>query len=175
MWFFLDPSNKIIDVSPDWDSQAGTLGGALVARRGIVGRSLWDFVNGAETRSYLNAVFFWCRQSGRGLSLPNRCDAPNLRRECRMDIAPDSEGGLEVRHHLLAETPVAGQKLSGTDAPGQQCSQCLRWEGPDGWRDLMIATPPQATFVTYVICPDCRRAANRALGRDSNGAGGLGD
>ena len=40
MWFFLDPSNKIIDVSPDWDSQAGTLGGALVARRGIVGRSL---------------------------------------------------------------------------------------------------------------------------------------
>lgn len=173
MWFFLDPSNKIIDVSPDWDSLVLPSGGVAVQSHRVVGRSLWDFVNGGDTRSYLNALFFWCRQTGHALTMPYRCDAPNLRRECRMKITPHIEGGLEIRHDVLLIRETEGFHALEPDGTAEQCSQCLSWHGPAGWYDQTMSVPARDMFVHYVICPQCRLAARRALGGDPAGAGAL--
>lgn len=74
MWYYIESSNKIVDLSPDWDQMAVGEGAPGPPRSEIIGCSLWDFVSGHETRSYLNALFFWCRQSNRAVSLPYRCD-----------------------------------------------------------------------------------------------------
>ncbi|WP_323763714.1 hypothetical protein [Marinovum sp.] len=164
MWFSLDPSNKVVEVSPDWDDAARDRGGAAMLRQGVVGRSLWDFVNGSETRSYLNALFFWSRQTGRTLVLPYRCDAPGLRRDCQMMISAADAGGLEVRHELLGVAEVPGHHLLPPGSAARQCSQCLNWDSPDGWYDRTLSVPARDLFVHYVICPSCRQAANRAVG-----------
>lgn len=170
MWFSLDASNRIIALSPNWEDRAQQIAGAPVRLQAIVGRSLWDFVSGSETRSYLNALFFWSRQSGRGLALPYRCDAPGLRRDCQMLLAPQGEGGVEVRHELLSETRIDGHFQLSPGSAARQCSQCLRWESPEGWYDRTLSVPVRDLFIRYVICPDCRQRATRAL--DRGGAGG---
>ncbi len=170
MWYYIESSNKIVDLSPDWDQLAVGEGAPGPPRSEIIGCSLWDFVSGHETRSYLNALFFWCRQSNRAISLPYRCDGPGLLRECRMNITPRGEG-LTVHHQLLLESRPVVRGLLEPLGPTTRCSQCLRWEQPDGWKDIVTAQGADELFLTYVVCPDCRAAANRALGRHGDTAG----
>lgn len=87
-----------------------------------------------------------------------------------MSITPRGEG-LTVHHQLLLESRPEVRGILEPQAPTNRCSQCLRWERPDGWQDIVTAQGADELFLTYVVCPDCRAAANRALGRTRDAAG----
>lgn len=157
----------------------------------VLGRSLWDFIHGADTQAVYRLAIARARSQDRGLTLPFRCDSPDLRRFMEMTITSLGDGGLEYGCLLLREevrAPVPFRPC-GPCAPGRvlkACSICLRLERPswtelgyagsDGgaaWQEAERVLPVVAALeegyfppLTYGVCPDCRRTLDPAARTD---------
>jgi hypothetical protein len=57
----LSADNTILAVSSEWDRVALAQDAPRCTGAHLVGRRLWDSVNGPDTMSYLNALLFSCR------------------------------------------------------------------------------------------------------------------
>lgn len=162
MWYLLDERNILRAGSQTWDRAALDAGCPGAMSQAVLNLPLLHFVSGLETRSYLAGLFFQARQQGRVLSLPYRCDAPGLRRECVMDIGPGEEGTLRVMHSLLATHAV--ETIPPTPTGDAICSQCRQVHVDGQWRDTDMPDGGLSPATIYVTCPDCRRRALRIIG-----------
>lgn len=158
----LSAQNRIVALSDNWDAGAGRCdkGGPLA--QSVMGRPIWDFVAGLETRSYLNALIFAARRDQRRLSVRYRCDGPSERRLYQMLVEPVQFGGVALTHLPLEITahPVRPQVPEGELAC---CGQCLRWRRNGTWQETGALAALARSPVDYRVCPDCRAEARRAL------------
>lgn len=151
----LSVQNRIVGLDGDWDRQSQGMGQA------VMGRPIWDFVVGLDTRSYLNALLFAARRAGDVIAVRYRCDTPSERRLYRMEIAPLEGGGLRVHHLPLEISP--NEVPPRPEPPGACCcSQCLCWQRDGVWGELP-ALPSVRAPVDYRICPNCRAAAQHSI------------
>lgn len=163
--------------SANWDRFANENGAPELAGDSVVGQSLWRFVAGAETRAVYEALFDRVLGSGEPVTVPFRCDSPDLRRFMELRIRRGAGKGLELRAELVREEPrprvaVLGSAQPRAGAPVVLCSFCkrVRVEDPTGpssrgsteWLELeeaasrldpLAATPPPP--VRHGVCPDC--------------------
>jgi hypothetical protein len=67
----------------------------------LLGRDLFDFIIGEETRHLYEALFTAVRDSNAAVTVPFRCDSPSLRRFMELTIAPSDHGAIDLTGRLL--------------------------------------------------------------------------
>ncbi|MGG7567796.1 hypothetical protein ACQ5SO_16715 [Rhodovulum sp. DZ06] len=160
----LDPQDRVQAVGGAWDMAARLNGGEGAFAEEVLGRPIWAFVSGDETRSYLNALFFWCRSRGGTFRTRYQYDTAALRRRCVMEISPLRSGLLKVESRLAGVGPPAPRDAPPV-APGgeiRRCSICLRAAAGEAWRPCGHPAPGGPP-VRYVVCGACRADAADAL------------
>lgn len=163
MWYLLGPDNRILDVSPTWGGRAVDFANSGLGVSQLINQNFWYFVEGMETKGYLNALFFFSRETKRELELKYRCDGPDVRRWFTMQISSEAEGLIRVAHNL--ERTLPGNTVVDLQAHrnAKQCSQCLKYNVGAEWCEGFFRIPSADFDRKWVVCPDCREAANGAL------------
>lgn len=155
--------DEVIDVGGDWMSSTRAKGQGDRTGGTLLGRSIWTYIAGIETQSYLNAIFFKVRQAETRVEMPYRCDSRDLARLFRMVVRPDPVEycGLHIQHSLIWQKPLprAAQAKSPEDEDSQtadRCSVCCRFKLGEDWVDP-LATPGVGFVVqNYRVCRACK-------------------
>lgn len=163
---------RIVWTSANWDSFARENGAPELAGGAVLGRSLWDFVEGSQTRAVYEVLLERVRDSGAEVTLPFRCDSPGVRRfmELRMTRPEDAE--VELVAELIREETRAPVSLldSGCPRAGDPiriCSFCKCVESRNGaWleveeavEELGLEARTSLPPLLQAVCPACSEAA----------------
>ena len=165
--YTVDAEDVITAVDDGFRSFAAENGASELAEA-VIGRELWDFVDGLETRHLLRVLFRRARLLG-AVSVPYRCDAPAIRRSMVLDVELAADGALELRSTLLSaedRTPVEFLTRQEDGAPPllRVCSWCNRLQARGRWvepelgitwlRPFELKTPA----ISHGVCPSCEEA-----------------
>lgn len=163
----VDASGNISGVNDEWVDFAAENGAPELTREGVAGRAVWEFMEGKETRHISRLILEKVIKTGRTITLPYRCDSPDLRRFLEMEISK-GEGGLVVfKSRILKIEKREHAGLLDTGAPRSEemltiCSWCRRVRCPDGWaevddavRTLGLFTMDTLPQITHGMCEDC--------------------
>jgi hypothetical protein len=162
--YAVDADDSIVEVGGDWESFASRNG----LRRGYVGSSLWDAVQGPDVEEVWRILLRRVRTSGHGLAFLYRCDAPQVERTLRMELHPRAADGVAFRSTVVEERrratlAVLDQRTPRSGEPVTACGWCARirvgvWVEPDVAVTMLgllgESTPP----VSHGICDRCLRA-----------------
>ncbi|WP_413718660.1 hypothetical protein [Silicimonas sp. MF1-12-2] len=163
-FYILDKNDHVVETGGHWNefAEANDAPGATDAA--VFGRCVWDLIDGAETRSFLNAVFFWCRRERVGFESLYRCDGPDVSRLYRMIVEPHAGGFLWVGHRFVSSSlrPSAVTVLSDR-LSGARCTMCCHYKVGDQWIDPFAAPAPHDFPSSHVLCPACRANARDGL------------
>lgn len=166
--YILNHESRIDRVEGSWNEFASQNDGAEAFAEKVVGHSIWNFTAGFEVQSFLNAVFFFVQRSNAVFETKYRCDGNDTYRLFSMTVSPSDEGGLRVSHKLLQKNK--------NESPGKlvmlenhrclnRCSMCCHFKVGNEWIDP-FAHPEERFFPkSYTICPSCKGAARKRLGR----------
>lgn len=142
----LDQHDVITRVNTAWRTFAAANGAPALASS-AVGTSLWAHVSGTETRRLYESLHATVRATGRAVTLPYRCDAPDERRWMELTVRPLGGGQLQVVSALVRRaerTPVLllDATVPRGDWPMLVCGWCSR-----------VRTVAQAAFGSAVPAP----------------------
>jgi len=169
-FYRLDREDVLRSVSGAWDDFARENDAPHLSGNGVVGRSIWDFITGDEVRHLSGILFSTVRERERPVSVPFRCDAPDIRRWMTLSIAPtsDSEGGIDISVRSLNEERRVPVRILDVRAPRSRnalrvCAWCKRARlGEDDWSEIEEAVERYGLFgsdevpgITHGICTDC--------------------
>lgn len=168
--YWIDDTDRIARVNQVWDNFAlsNDGGDALLASR-VIGRNVYDFITGDETRMYLGALLQHARFLNHTVVRPYRCDSPDVRRFMEMRVIPDEGSLVRLDHVLIRAEPYLTPVVYRYERdPGGKavlrCSVCSnllvsdRWFVPEDTRILCGIPPDQPLPVRYTVCPSCARA-----------------
>ena len=99
--YVVDSKDRIISVGSEWDAFAIENDAPGATSTHVLGREIWDFVEGANTRTYLFGVFQACRIEQQLFSILYRCDGPDVRRLYRLTIWPSPDDSLTIGSMLV--------------------------------------------------------------------------
>jgi len=136
----------------------------------ILGRSLWDFIAGAQTRHIYKVLFEKVRSDQRVVTVDFRCDSPILRRFMKLTISPQMVSQLELESRIIREeTRVFSvrfleQANSGVTTLLPMCSWCKRVKLDKGvWVEAEAARAKMRLFYGHDlpklpqgICEECK-------------------
>lgn len=175
-WYELDTDDRVAAVCDAWDAFARENGAHTTVAPAVLGRPLWEFVAGAETKHLLRRIVGSVRASARPVEAPFRCDGPGLERHMTFRAEPLEGGGMRITTRLLREVPRAGaDRADARDArpPGEMitmCSWCNRirtnagWlEVPDAVRHLGLFAATSLPPITHGMCTGCLEAMEPLL------------
>jgi hypothetical protein len=166
----IDRDDVIVFLGEEWRDFACENGAPGLAD--VAGRSLWDFVAGADVRDVYRHMLDRVREDGGSIAFPFRCDSPALRRFLEMEIVPARGGEVEFRSRLVAvdERPELIALLTAeaaqrpADSVVVSCSWCRRFRVESGWveaeaaiRELGLFGGVPAPQISHGICEDCAR------------------
>ncbi len=173
----VDVADVLTWVDSWWLAFARENGAAELKPETVLGRSLWEFVAGEETRRLFRIIHDRIRTSGAPMVLPFRCDSPCLKRQMRLTITAERAGQLLYDSVLLAVEPQVEHRVLQVDQPRSEafltmCSCCKRsLLEPLGWLDLdeistrlRLFESPKVPQIRYEICPDCAAVVARPGG-----------
>jgi hypothetical protein len=161
----LDAEGTIVECGGSWDGFAIENGASRLRADHVVGRAVWDFITGTETRQLWREVFGVARARGR-VFVPFRCDSPTVRRRLEMAVEVEPGGGLSIATAVLRVEPRAPEAWLSPD--GQRtvgmvtsCSWCRRFLVGDEWLEVEVAVARSGLLedempaITHGVCPDC--------------------
>lgn len=172
--YSIDASHAIVAVNEAWLRFARENGAKHLTRERVLGRPLWEFIAGEDTRSLYELLFERARERGATLAVPFRCDSPDRFRFMSLEIAPGSAGGIDLGGVLLREQ--ARPHIAWLDALGPRsarpvfpmCSLCKRIFVQGGWSEPEIAVTKLSMLESDAppgfaqgVCERCRRSALR--------------
>ena len=166
--YTIDSEDRLDSVNPAWLEFARENDAIELTADGVVGRSLWEFIAGAETRYLYGLLFRRVRDEASEAAVPFRCDSPSIRRFMIWDLNADTQGGIELRGKLIRSEPREPVYLLDPTVPRTDdfltiCSWCRQVRLPTGrWQeaDLAVAAMglfmvPQLPQLTNETCPAC--------------------
>jgi hypothetical protein len=163
----------ITAVSPLWLAFARENGAVQLTSAAVIGRSLWDFIDGVATKQFYQAILQRVRTTTVRVILPFRCDSPTLRRYMRLEITRQPQNGIQFEGVLERVEPVA--RLNLLDPTVRRsgdtltlCSGCKRalvetvgWlEIEDAAVRLRLLEGKDAPQLRNTVCPRCLAAAD---------------
>lgn len=163
----VDSEGRLRSVNDEWVEFARENGAPWLTREAVVGRSLWDFMAGRETRHLSRLLLEKALKEDRRIKVPYRCDSPELRRFMDMEIVNAGGGLVEFRSTILKVEPREPVLLLVPGAPrsGEYlaiCSWCRRARVDSRWVELDEAVRTLDLFsssslpqLTHGICPEC--------------------
>lgn len=178
--YWVDRNNIIQKVDEHWDNSMNTTSWSdRACSKGIIGKSLLEFICDDVTRMYVITMINSVRIIPQSLFRPYRCDSPDTKRFMQMIITPEDNGWVRVSHELLRCEPLKKTVLFKTKSNEQnsilkkrdfvhyhiefvRCSLCnrLRPSDTDVWQEADSLTIEKSKSlnsipVVYGICPDC--------------------
>ena len=165
--YWLDPDNQIISVSSTWDQFALENDGETAVSSQVLGKQIWEFIDGDITKMWVDTLLKLCRTIGKYVERPYRCDSPHLKRYMTMGVYPEKSGVLRLEHIIVTTepqaTPIAFYAAQQpVVALRFRCSICGRineedfWIEPDTFQDAAMHTQGDGMPVAYTVCPHCR-------------------
>jgi len=155
--YWLDGSDRIVDLNEAWEAFARSNGGRGLEPDLVVGRPLRQFISGDPTRMWLDAVLALARLKGEPVERTYRCDCPELKRFMKMRVVPEKGGVVRLEHHVLSTQPrpavhfvPCSQAVDGK--PLVRCSICCRVQEDGCWKDP-LPRPEGPYLVVYSVCP----------------------
>ena len=171
--YTIDAEDRIVSLSDGWDTFAiENQAPDSCLSSGVLNRRIWDFISDLETRHLYQVINGSVRSSGRPVTVPFRCDAPDRRRFLEMKIVSAKQKQIEYKSALIREEPrepvallMAG--ISRSDELVKMCSMCKQVNLPDGaWVEAEVAIAGMRLFekstlpgISYGICPKCYKVA----------------
>ena len=165
--YTVDRADALQWVSDHWLSFAAENEAVGMEPELIIGRSLWDFISGAETRHLYEHLFSRARESNAPVAIPFRCDSPAARRFMRLEIQPGRDRQLQIVVRVDREEvrdPVALLELSQprTGEWLTMCSWCRRIMVGEQWKEVEEAISDLGLFagdplptISHGVCPGC--------------------
>lgn len=167
--YVVDATNRIIEIEGPWDDFAAANGCPELTRAAVLGRSLFEFVTGADAQEVVGLLLARARGSG-SFEVGFRCDAPTRRRFMRLELRPEPYGRVRSSSQLVREETRPAQPLLDpasprTDALLVICSWCRRVLVRGSWSEIEEAASELAFLeaealprISHGICPPCRTA-----------------
>jgi hypothetical protein len=186
--YTVDARDVITSVSASWLAFARENGAPELTEAAVVGRLLWDFIDGAQTIQLYQAVLRRVRAAVLRIVLPFRCDSPNLRRHMRLEISCKDAGSIQFDGILERIEPTSALRLLEPRVVRSQdsvslCSVCKRiLVATSDWLEIEDAAARQRLFdreevpqVQNLVCPRCLDEVDALLspGTDRNSGDGL--
>ena len=175
--YAVDRDDVLRSVSPEWLEFAQENDAPELKADVVLGRPLWEFISGGETRHLYGHLFEKARW-GAPVSVRFRCDSPSVRRFMRLTIHPVHRDGLEIVSEVLREEEREPVALLDAHVPRssemiEMCSWCRRVStGPDQWEEVEAAIEALGLFedselpaITHSACREChdRMIATKGL------------
>jgi len=164
----IDSEDRILFVSHNWLEFANRNGAPNLNGDIVIGRSLWDFVAGKETRYLSSLLFATARANQRTVSFSFRCDSPTCRRYARLSVAPLPYNGLEVSSETIREDirpyiALLDPRVSRSGEFLTICSWCKRILLAGGeWAEVEVAVSRLDLFgmsllpqLSHGVCGEC--------------------
>jgi hypothetical protein len=174
--YVIDANDVITEVNEAWRSFAEENDGAGLGEA-VVGTWLWQHFAGLEVKHLYRVLLDRVREVRKGVTIPFRCDAPDLRRYMMLEVTPQE--GNSVRFSSWVEAAEARPRMllleagrpENPDALLRMCAWCKRvGSGKEGWQDLEEALVDQELLtrdplpkITHGVCPDCQAMVMREL------------
>ena len=157
--------------SANWDRFAEENGAPELAGGSVLGHSLWDYIEGSETRALYNAILKRVRETGSEFALAFRCDSPETRRFMKLRMSCPEDQQVLLVAELLREEPRPRVRLLDSACPRKGapvviCSFCKRVESESGdWceveeaeKELELEEGASLPPLFHALCPDCKKA-----------------
>jgi predicted esterase len=167
--YTIDSSDHIVSIAGPWSSFALTNDASDLANPDcLIGSSIWDFLDGLETKSLYRQVFQDVRLRETKVVLPFRCDSPEQCRELELSVAYDGENRLIISSTQNAKADrdyvslLDSNQHRGTDYI-DCCSVCRRFSSGSGlWVDAeeflqstRILASPNIPVINERVCDEC--------------------
>ena len=164
----INAKDLLVDVSKDWARFALENAAPSLLANFVLGRSIWDFIYDADTRTLYQVLLAKVRSGKSPSTVELRCDAPHLRRHIRLVISPLSRGRVQFVGTVLSVEERDSIELldsAVTRSRGQItiCSWCKEVLLPNGcFVDVETAVEQLGLFqrsemptLRQATCPAC--------------------
>jgi hypothetical protein len=171
--YTIDESDLVVSVDDRWIQFAQLNGGTELTRSAVIGRSIWDFIGGSDTRNLYQAVFERVRSENLSIKLPYRCDSPGLLRHMELEIGVGADKNLNLSGRLLRqENRGPSPSTDGSTALPEHnflmCSFCKRVQESGEWinpevviRKFHVFEAANEKKIEYSVCETCRDFVKR--------------
>lgn len=163
----IDADDRIVHANAGWWEFAKENGAHDLTPEKVLGRSVYDFIDGDSTKAVLRLIIERARGGRTPHPIPYRCDAPALRRFMEMRVRQALNGEIEfinrvIRFEIDPSLPPSAHFSEPPDFL-RVCSWCKKVRLPDGtWEDLRSSSTALEMFasthgrpLTHGICDDC--------------------
>ncbi|WP_171060646.1 hypothetical protein [Poseidonocella sp. HB161398] len=164
-FYRLDGLDRIVECGGDWDRFCLENGSPALLAHHVQGRMLWDHVDGIDMTSYLGAIFFHVRRSGKVFAIRHRCDSALMARLFEMSTEPAGEG-LLVTHRLIWEERLHdGDWLPRMEdvVEAPRCSVCCRFHLDGAWVDPLRLSGRVLRPSAHCLCTACKQELRERL------------
>lgn len=166
--YVVRPDWTVVEIRGAWDDFARENDGWGLAVGDVVGRDLWDFISGPETRLLYDSLVARVGRTRKPIRFNFRCDAPTLRRHMRMDLVREGSENVRFISRVLREEPRPAQPLLSAEIPRADetlvmCSWCKRVRlDDDRWveveeyvEDSGLMERARLPRLSHGLCPRC--------------------
>lgn len=174
--YSIDSTDHIRFINEAWLQFACQNDGAHLSRAYVIGKSLWEFIDGEDNRQVHRLILKTVRATQRVQEFKFRCDSPVCRRHFLLTVSPLPEGELMFSTHPVREDSRSPVPLLDPDVKrGEQylriCSWCIKACLPNQkWVELEDAISLLGLLcggimpnVTHGVCPDCQITIEKEL------------
>lgn len=174
--YTLGGDDRIEGLCPYWTRAANQRMGLRLDEACVLGRPVWDFINGGATLRLYDALIWHVRITGRRASFRYRGDCPGAIRYMRMTLTPGTGRRVHLRSELLHDQPTPqAVYFSHVDYRRRpdliQCSLCHKLEADGRWYTLSEALEYTTLLDTLLptevgdtVCDSCRTKLELQLG-----------
>ena len=166
--YCIDRDNRLCSFNEEWDRFAVTNNsGAIVAEK-LLGTSLLDHISDDTLRHLTEQLIDKVRKEAVTISLPMRCDSPDVIREMTIGLSPGDSGEVQfvvklLRAELREPVVLLDPEAERSDEFLSICSWCKRvahegiWKSlDDAIKALSLLETERPPKVTHGLCADCR-------------------
>ena len=172
--YAIDAADRLVSVDGAWLEFARENAAPELTEEKVLGRSIWSFIEGDETRELYERLFASVREDGRERRVPFRCDSPTVYRFMELRLSPADRSGIDLCGVLLREQvrvycPFLDSELKRAMYSFLFCGVCNRVFAYGAWMELDDAIRRLDAFETNEppalersVCDDCRTVVGDA-------------
>ncbi len=166
-FYVIDSDDLITYVSQEWLGFAAANDAVELTANYVLGKPIWYFITGAESRAFYQRVFRSLRRRGAEITIPFRCDSPTVVRQMDLNLRLLPGDAIELAGVLLKATPrepitILFRWLERTDHSIPICALCRRLSVEGEWLELreavirrMLINVAPAPRLEETVCPTC--------------------
>ena len=171
----IDAGNRIVSVTPEWESFARENQAPQLTAEAVCGEPLFRFVCDEETRHLYHLIIERVRREQCTLVVPFRCDGPSVRRFMELTVSPCPDRCVQFEGRIVREEGRETVSLLDSSVRRNMefvlvCGWCKRVQASGEWlevdeavRKLSLFGASDLPLISHGICADCLERVRHEL------------